>query len=84
MIREVDHDKNGTIELDEFLLLMGKQMKSDEDDDIKEAFKVFDKDGNGKISFDELKQVMKSIGEDLTDDQVREMMKEVSKWSCWC
>ena len=44
MINEVDEDGNGTIEFDEFLVMMAKKVKENESsDDIKEAFKVFDK-----------------------------------------
>ena len=32
------------------------------EDDIREAFRVFDRDGNGHISRDEMKAVMMNIG----------------------
>jgi Ca2+-binding EF-hand superfamily protein len=51
MINEVDTNNNGTIEFNEFLVLMSKKMKEQEtEDEMREAFKVFDKDGNGYIS----------------------------------
>ena len=45
-------------------------------DEIREAFKVFDKDGNGYISASELRHVMTNLGEKLTDEEVDEMIKE--------
>ncbi|CAH9104051.1 unnamed protein product [Cuscuta europaea] len=55
MIDEVDTNGNGTIEFPEFLNLMAKKIKeTDEDEEIKEAFKVFDKDQNGYISASEV------------------------------
>lgn len=37
-------------------------VSDDEDDELIQAFKVFDKDGSGKISMTELESVMKKIG----------------------
>lgn len=36
---------------------------TDSEEEIKEAFKVFDKDGNGYISAAELRHVMTNLGE---------------------
>jgi calmodulin len=42
---------------------MARKMKdTDSEEEIKEAFKVFDKNGDGKISAAELRHVMTSIG----------------------
>merc|ERR1719375_927852 len=77
MINEVDEDKNGTIDFQEFLVMMSKKMKdTDAEEEIKEAFKVFDKDGNGFISAAELRHVMTNLGEKLTDEEVDEMIRE--------
>merc|ERR1719183_509650 len=77
MIAEVDANKDGTIDFKEFLGLMSKQTKErDSQEELKEAFKVFDKDGNGFISAAELRHVMTSLGEKLTDEEVDEMIRE--------
>jgi calmodulin len=68
---------NGTIDFPEFLTMMARKMKdSDSEDEIKEAFRVFDKDGNGFISAAELRHVMTNLGEKLTDEEVDEMIRE--------
>eukprot|EP01120_Amphizonella_sp_Union-15-10_P012452 TRINITY_DN552_c0_g1_i1.p1 TRINITY_DN552_c0_g1~~TRINITY_DN552_c0_g1_i1.p1 ORF type:complete len:150 (-),score=49.03 TRINITY_DN552_c0_g1_i1:81-530(-) len=77
MIHEVDANNSGTIDFPEFLTMMAKQMKNeDTEEEIREAFKVFDKDGNGLISAAELRHVMTNLGEKLTDDEVDEMIRE--------
>lgn len=69
---------NGTIEFPEFVAMMAKKQQDggDQEEDLREAFKVFDKDGNGQISQSELKQVMLSLGENLTEDEIEEMVLE--------
>ena len=65
------------IDFPEFLTMMARKMKdSDSEEEIKEAFKVFDKDGNGFISAIELRHVMTNLGEKLTDEEVDEMIRE--------
>lgn len=68
MINEVDADGNGTIDFPEFLTMMARKMRdTDSEEEIKEAFKVFDRDNNGFISAAELKHVMISIGESISN-----------------
>lgn len=63
MVNEVDSDGNGTIDFPEFISMMSKRVHDmDSEDEIKQAFKVFDKDGSGSISAVELKQVMAGLG----------------------
>jgi len=77
MVNEVDADQSGTIDFPEFLTMMARKMKdTDSEEEIKEAFKVFDKDGNGFISAAELRHVMTNLGEKLSDAEVDEMIKE--------
>ncbi len=71
---------NGTIDFTEFLTLMSKKMKdTDTEEEIKEAFRVFDRDGNGYISASELRHVMTNLGEKLTDEEVDEMIREADE-----
>ena len=63
MITEVDADGNGVVDFPEFLTMMARsRLGGDSEEEIKEAFKVFDKDGDGYISAAELKHVMINLG----------------------
>merc|ERR1712185_545230 len=77
MINEVDADGNGTIDFPEFLSHGARKMKdTDTEEELIEAFKVFDRDGNGFISAAELRPVMTNLGEKLTDEEGDEMIRE--------
>ncbi|XP_021568564.1 calmodulin-like [Carlito syrichta] len=76
-IDEVDADGNGTIDFPEFFTMVARKMKdADSEEEIREAFRVFDKDGNGYSSAAELRHVMTNSGEKLTDEEVDEMIRE--------
>ena len=77
IIEEIDEDKSGTIDFKEFLALMARKMEdSDVEDDLLEAFRVFDRDGNGRISSHEMRFVMLSSGEELSEQDIEDMIKE--------
>lgn len=71
----------------EFLTMMARKMKdTDSEEEIREAFRVFDRDGNGFISSAELRHVMTSIGEKLTEEEINAMIKEAdaSMYNRYC
>ena len=77
MIIEVDADENGAIDFPEFSSPMARRMKDTyTEEELVEAFEVFNRDGNGFISAAELRHVMTNLGEKLTDEEVDEMIRE--------
>jgi calmodulin len=71
IIRSVDADDSGTIDLDEFLTLMSDPKFNDPTvDEHREVFKMFDKDGNGQISVAELKEAFRNLGQKLDDNEL--------------
>ncbi|XP_030765126.1 calmodulin-A-like isoform X2 [Sitophilus oryzae] len=78
IIEEVDIDGNGLIDFEEFVAAMKKIMKDcDNEDDIKAAFRVFDKEGKGYISSDDLRDIIVSLGEKFTQEEYDEMIRAV-------
>ena len=57
-------------------MMAEKGQKCDQEEEIREAFRVFDKDGNGFISAAELRHVMTNLGEKLTTEEVDDMIRE--------
>jgi len=77
MVNLVDKDGTGSIDFPEFLAMMTiKHSEENAEDDIRQAFQVFDGDGNGYINRQELALVMQNIGEKLTPDEIQEMIDE--------
>merc|ERR1712117_610412 len=55
MVNQVDKDGTGSIDFPEFLMMMSIKSESENaEDEIREAFTVFDGDGNGFINRQEL------------------------------
>ncbi len=74
----MDTNADGTIDLPEFLNMMALKMKeANVEEEIVEAFRVFDKDGNGLISARELKHVMANMGEVMSEDEVQVMLFKI-------
>eukprot|EP00092_Neocalanus_flemingeri_P018116 GFUD01019606.1.p1 GENE.GFUD01019606.1~~GFUD01019606.1.p1 ORF type:complete len:152 (+),score=55.23 GFUD01019606.1:41-496(+) len=77
LVMEVDIDGNGTIEFEEFLSMMKKSAsEQDEEADLREAFKIFDRDKDGFISMKELKKVASMLGTMLSKEELDEFMAQ--------
>lgn len=75
MIKEVDGDGDGFINLREFIELNTKGIDSKEVlENLKDAFSVFDIDNNGLITAEELQNVMKKLGENCDIEESRKMI----------
>lgn len=83
MLKEIDIDGDGTFSFEEFVQVMAnmggisEQSEEDEEEELRQAFRVFDKTGCGYISASDLRAVLQCMGEDLTEDEIDEMIAEV-------
>ncbi|XP_019418735.1 PREDICTED: calmodulin-like [Lupinus angustifolius] len=77
MMKEGDLDGKGTMEFGEFLNLMAIKIKETAaEEELKEAFRVFDKDQDGYISPIELMFVMRTIGVKVTEEELGFMVNQ--------
>ena len=78
MIKEVDKDKNGTIDFREFLGLMAKELEDENDnnENFLEIFRLIDEDKNGRLSPSELRYRMLRCGKKISKGQIDDMIKE--------
>lgn len=76
MVKEVDRDGDGYIDLQEFILL-NRTCSTSGKEDLHQAFLVFDADADGKISAEELHCVLGRLGESSTLEECSRMIQGV-------
>jgi len=80
MIRAVDLNGDGEIDFEEFISLMRLRMderQRDPEEDLRDAFNMFDADRSGFIDRDEVRALMKKLAQTLTEDEIDAIMEEV-------
>jgi calmodulin len=53
-----------------------RNKESDIEEEVINAFRIFDKDNLGLISSTELRHIMTTLGDKLTEEEVEEMIRE--------
>ena len=80
IIMEIDIDGSGTIDFDEFVSLMkDKALEVDVDNDIREAFRMFDRNKDGYIDMSELRKMFALVGGLFSREEMEEFMMEADK-----
>lgn len=80
MIRAVDLNGDGEIDFEEFIGLMRLRMderQRDPEEDLRDAFNMFDADRSGYIDRDEVRLLMKKLAQTLTEEEIDAIMEEV-------
>ncbi|XP_040975071.1 caltractin-like isoform X3 [Aquila chrysaetos chrysaetos] len=79
IISECSEEGSGKLTFKLFLQVMTQKMAEPcLEEEIPEAFEVFDCDGTGKISFENLRVMASEVGEDITDEELQEMIDEAN------
>nr|Q1A7B1.1 RecName: Full=Troponin C, isoallergen Bla g 6.0301; AltName: Allergen=Bla g 6.0301 [Blattella germanica]ABB89298.1 allergen Bla g 6.0301 [Blattella germanica] len=81
LIDEVDADKSGRLEFDEFVTLAAKFIIEEDSEamekELREAFRLYDKEGNGYIPTSCLREILRELDEQLTSDELDMMIEEI-------
>jgi len=80
---EFDEEGTGKFSLFQFCQVAAKFMLEDDEEqmkeELKEAFRIYDKDGEGFITNDTLKEILREIDTTLTEDDLDHILEEVDE-----
>jgi len=84
LIKQFDSDGSGEIEFEEFAAMVATFVNSGEDKDkieeeLREAFRLYDKEGQGYISTMVLRDILRAIDDAITEDELDEMIAEIDQ-----
>ncbi|XP_076675988.1 uncharacterized protein LOC143373065 isoform X1 [Andrena cerasifolii] len=85
MLQEIDIDGDGNVSFEEFVEIVSNMGASEaaptdqdqEEQELRDAFRVFDKHNRGYITASDLRAVLQCLGEDLSEEEIEDMIKEV-------
>uniref|UniRef100_UPI0038B2BB1D EF-hand domain-containing protein n=1 Tax=Staphylococcus aureus TaxID=1280 RepID=UPI0038B2BB1D len=74
-------DGSGELEFDEFLVLTAKFLVEEDAEkmqqELREAFRLYDKQGNGYINVKDLREILRALDDKLTEDELDDMIAEI-------
>ena len=76
IIAEMDTDGSGSINFTTFVNMMQNGRYVDREQELVDAFKIFDRNHDGHISATELQYIMSTLGEKLSDEDLVDMVRE--------
>jgi Ca2+-binding EF-hand superfamily protein len=81
LIEENDPEKLGKVKYDAFATIVGHFLEEEDAEamqqELKAAFRLYDKEGNGYITTAVLREIMAALDDKLTPDQLDEMIDEI-------
>ncbi|KAK9718008.1 EF-hand domain pair [Popillia japonica] len=83
IIAEIDEDKNGEMDFEEFAHLAARFLVEEEEDteailrELKDAFRLYDKEGLGFITTDLLREILRELDDKITPTDLDQMIEEI-------
>jgi len=81
LIEEIDQDGSGELEFDEFLGLAARFLVEEDaeamQEELREAFRLYDKEGNGYINVSDLREILRALDDNISEDELDEMITEI-------
>jgi len=81
LIKEFDSDGSGQIEFEEFCALAARFVLEEDtsalEEELRDAFRLYDKQGNGYINVSDLRDILRALDEKITEDELDEMIAEI-------
>uniref|UniRef100_A0A0N4ZC33 G_PROTEIN_RECEP_F1_2 domain-containing protein n=1 Tax=Parastrongyloides trichosuri TaxID=131310 RepID=A0A0N4ZC33_PARTI len=82
LIKQFDADGSGEIEFEEFAAMVANFVVSGEDnsgleEELREAFRLYDKEGNGYINVSDLREILRALDDNITEEELDEMITEI-------
>ena len=72
---------SGQLEFEEFLALCARFLVEEDaeamQEELREAFRLYDKEGNGYIKTTDLREILRALDDKLTEDELDEMIAEI-------
>eukprot|EP01017_Pseudomicrothorax_dubius_P033342 TRINITY_DN4464_c0_g1_i1.p1 TRINITY_DN4464_c0_g1~~TRINITY_DN4464_c0_g1_i1.p1 ORF type:complete len:148 (+),score=56.50 TRINITY_DN4464_c0_g1_i1:100-543(+) len=76
LLSELDPTGSGAIDLQKFITLMANEVPAENEKDLLDSFKFFDRDNNGVISLSDMKILYTNLCEKGTDEELENMLME--------
>lgn len=74
---ENDNDNDGKLKFEEVLNMLNNRSKEiDTEDELIEAFRLFDKEGKGYIATEDIKHLLLMIGESMSNEEIEEIVTQ--------
>lgn len=81
LIAENDPEKTGKVNFDSFCVIAGHFLEEEDDEamqqELKEAFRLYDREGNGYITTGTLKEILAALDDKLTSSELDGIIAEI-------